>query len=503
MEFGPLLYALLSVTLLYFIISLPSGLYRQKLRHIPTVGGPSLPIISYYGAFRFLFHAREIMQEGYAKYKGGIFKFSELGHWRVIVTGPKLVDEFRRAPESVLSSSEALREMIGLDYTLGLGMIHDPYHVQVIRSRLKGDLGSSFHEVRDEIVASLNDELRSGSDGNWSRVPVMKMAYEVVCRASNRLFIGLPICRDPDYCALNKSFARDITACAKVFRITPKFLKPVVARLLPDVSKGIDRGVRHLEPIISKRLRMLEDLGDEWTDRPNDMLQWLIEAARGEERTVRALVIRVLAVNLAALHTTAVSLTMALFYLAAFPQYIGPLRDEVENVVREHGWTKAGLDQMNMVDSFLREVMRASGMSTGTMSRIALKDYTFSDGTFIPAGTHLMTPSGPIFADDTVYPGASEFNPWRFSEMGDQGDHVKLVNTNVNFLSFGHGGHACPGRFFASIKMKMVLAHIVMNYDVKMEREGVIPRSTRIGHICVPSTRAEMLFQQRSPHSRA
>lgn len=38
-----------------------------KLAHIPTVGGPSFPILSYIGAVRYLLHAPEILEEGYAK----------------------------------------------------------------------------------------------------------------------------------------------------------------------------------------------------------------------------------------------------------------------------------------------------------------------------------------------------------------------------------------------------------------------------------------------------
>lgn len=34
------------------------------------------------------------------------------------------------------------------------------------------------------------------------------------------------------------------------------------------------------------------------------MLQWLMDAARGEERTVKALVLRLLTVNIAAIHTS-------------------------------------------------------------------------------------------------------------------------------------------------------------------------------------------------------
>lgn len=38
-----------------------------KLYHIPTVGGTSLPLLSYIGARRFVRQSKDIVQEGYRK----------------------------------------------------------------------------------------------------------------------------------------------------------------------------------------------------------------------------------------------------------------------------------------------------------------------------------------------------------------------------------------------------------------------------------------------------
>lgn len=40
------------------------------------------------------------------------------------------------------------------------------------------------------------------------------------------------------------------------------------------------------------------------------------------------------------------------------PEYIRPLREEVESIVKEHGWTKTSIFKMRKLDSFLREVQR-------------------------------------------------------------------------------------------------------------------------------------------------
>jgi hypothetical protein len=54
-----------------------------------------------------------------------------------------------------------------------------------------------------------------------------------------------------------------------------------------------------------------------------------------------------------------------LYYLLAHPEYIEPLRQEVEATVAEEGWTKAGMDKMRKIDSFIRETQRIASDSIG------------------------------------------------------------------------------------------------------------------------------------------
>lgn len=109
------------------------------------------------------------------------------------------------------------------------------------------------------------------------------------------------------------------------------------------------------------------------------MLSWLIDYAKGEERTVRNLVLRVLVLNFAAIHTSSTvsrlieptnaclliflkSITHALFQVAANPQYAAMLREEVESVVTAEGWSHTALDKMHKLDSILKECLRSYGV---------------------------------------------------------------------------------------------------------------------------------------------
>jgi len=365
-------------------------------------------------------------------------------------------------------------------------------------------------DVRDETACAFADEIRNVHAGDdWVSVRPKDMISQIVCRVANRIFVGLPVCRDPDYLAVNKGFTMNVVLGSALIKLFPRFMKLFVAKFCTNIPGSIDRVVRHLEPIIADRLLRVKDVNrdhrNEEKDHPSDLLQWLIESAPdGPERTVSALALRVLVVNFAALHTTSTMLTHTLYYLAAHPEHAEVLRGEVERVVQDEGWSKAALGNMHLVDSFLREVGRVTGLGAISINRKAIQDYTFSDGTFIPKGTFLAAASLPIHLDDQHYANPEVFNPWRFATGFDgqsqTGGKEHLVKTSDHYLLFGHGRHACPGRFFAAAMLKTILAHVVTTYDVRFPDgmgANAVPPPTWISASMVPNRRAEVLFRER------
>jgi hypothetical protein len=58
-------------------------------------------------------------------------------------------------------------------------------------------------------------------------------------------------------------------------------------------------------------------------------------------------------------------LTQVLCRLLSNPEYFEPLRREAEVVIEEEGWTKAGIDKMCKLDSFVRETQRIDSLGGG------------------------------------------------------------------------------------------------------------------------------------------
>jgi len=267
---------------------------------------------------------------------------------------------------------------------------------------------------------------------------------------------------------------------------------------LTNVPTQIRRGSKHVVPVIEDRQRYIGEYGKNWDGKPKDMLSWLMDEASPAEMSARNLTLRMMSINFVAIHTSSMAFTHALYHLAAMPHYIQPMREEVEAVVNKEGWTKSALSKFHKIDSFLKEAQRLN-VGSSNMTRIALKDFTFTDGTFIPKGTNVSI-AAEMHRDENNYANPEIFDGFRFADMGlSAGDSGKyqMVATSPDHLVFGHGRHACPGRFFAANELKMMMAHLVLTYDVKLENEGVRPPNLWFTSVCVPGEKVEVLFRKR------
>ena len=81
---------------------------------------------------------------------------------------------------------------------------------------------------------------------------------------------------------------------------------------------------------------------------------------------------------------------------------------------------------------------------------------------------------------------------------GSAGKKVGMVSLSQDFLSFGLGRHACPGRYLAACALKLMFAHIVTTYDVKLEIEGARPKDMWVMGSCLPNPKANVLFRKRA-----
>lgn len=72
-------------------------------------------------------------------------------------------------------------------------------------------------------------------------------------------------------------------------------------------------------------------------------------------------------------------------------------------------------------------------------------DYTFSNGTTVTKGAHVVAPVIGIHRDESIYSNALEFDGFRFARMRVQdpeSQKYNMVSTSLEWLQFGTGQHA-------------------------------------------------------------
>ncbi|KAJ7133809.1 cytochrome P450 [Mycena filopes] len=494
-------------------------LSSRKKSPIPALVGSKGVLSSYGAAVNVLRNATEVITEGYYSGRDGVYRFPTLFRWDYIAYGKKRLLEIGSAPEHILSFQEGVAEGLQIRFTMGAALTDNPYHVSAIRSSLTRNLARCFPEVRDEIVHSFSHIL--GESKEWKLIEVLPTTMQVVARTSNRLFVGRPLCRDPEYLQLNIDYTVTIFTRGQMIALFPTVLKPFVAPLLSTRKSSLRHALKFLGPILEDRLEKETQYGRDWVDRPNDLISWLLDLAEESERTAPALALRILATNMAAIHTSSTTLTAALYDLAAHPEHFLPMREEAERVVATEGWTKVALNNMYKIDSFLRESQRLNGSGPIAMTRrvVAKDGFTFSDGTKVPFGAFISVPGTTTHYDQGNYENAETFDGFRFSRArelqhnaksataakvddpdADEGSFFNrhMVSTAPDHVVFGHGRHACPGRFFAATELKAMLAHLLINYDVKAETEGVRPPDMVFGMLRMPGPKGRIWVRRRS-----
>ncbi|KAI5830576.1 hypothetical protein K523DRAFT_371757 [Schizophyllum commune Tattone D] len=445
-----------------FLVTLAFVAYRwavarasssSEMNAIPAAGRSGL-LGSYISAVQFLRDAPAFLQDGYVKYKGRAFRVPHLTHWTIIVSG-NLIDEFFQLPSKVASLQDAVREMLQADYTLGRTLITNPYHIPLVR-KLRNRIDAYFPGVHEELVRVVDREL-SSSSGEWVRVEGFNLMLTAFGHASNRVLVGPALCRDDRFISICIEYSHEVIKAAALLYVLPKWCKPY-----------------------------------------GDMLDWILERADVSESDVISLTRRILTLNFAALHTTTLTFTHALYHAAAHPAYADALREELMPVYRTD-WTWSALDALPVLNSFLKETQRLEGLGCLSLARKARESFTLSDGTTVPAGAFVAVAGTAVHRDSDDFEDPLAFNPWRFAHE-DQGfaRAQNITNTSPTHLAFGHGRTACPGRFFAAMEMKTLLAHLVIHYDIKFDGDGGRPPNKWFSIHCIPDPHANLMFKRRA-----
>jgi cytochrome P450 len=122
-----------------------------------------------------------------------------------------------------------------------------------------------------------------------------------------------------------------------------------------------------------------------------------------------------------------------------------------------------------------------------------------SDGTFLPRDT-ISAVASTRHWDAKYYSDPEKFDGYRFLKMRQEPGKenvAQFVSTSPNHLGFGHGQHACPGRFFASNEIKIILCHLLLKYDWRLIQGQPPPKIRVHGWMLIADTTSKLEIRRR------
>ncbi|KAH7042706.1 cytochrome P450 [Macrophomina phaseolina] len=397
--------------------------------------------------------------------------------------------------------------------------LQDGVFSEVVRVKLTQSLAKLTPILSAEASASIEDLFPATQEWTTPDTPFYSLALQLVARVSSRAFLGERLCRDKDWLRISIAFTRDIFAAVPVLRAYPPLLRPLVRPFLPEVRriKALQAAAtRIIEPELRRRRKerealrasgMAEGEGEQRTERPLDSLQWIdeVSASRSSGYDV---VVGQLSLTIVSLHTTTAALANVMYDLVARPALIAELRREIVDVLGQSGagcWEKTTLARLRLMDSVLKESQRLAPTGTLNVRRRTHAPLRLSDGTRIPAGAMLTVPVLPMWGEE-LYAGGQEYDGRRFLKLRERPGNEnrwQFVTTAPDMYAFGHGRHACPGRFFASNELKIVLVHLLMKFDWRFAGEGqgieARPKTVVTVESFRPDPTVKLAYRARTP----
>jgi cytochrome P450 len=515
------------VVLLCYIVWRISFSSAPRLpKGLPIIGARKGDWFPYWQAtLRNSLNVKKAALDGYQQYpnQAAILPVAGPGGASFIVLPASETQFVTEQPESVLNLRAVIIQGLLYRYTVADNFIvSNAAHQHLITTTLTNQIGNLLSALNEE-TAFCFEQLWGSDTKTFRDVGVWDTLGRVVGEVTNRAFVGLPYCRDPALLKAGLGFARCLPLSARFLSFVWEPLRPLASPLLTLPNRIFERRFTNiLLPEIERRLRhridhMKDDKEKSAADK-NDFLQWSIEQAiaSGDPRMwkPRTLAGRVLLLNLVSIHTSSLTITnLILDLISSKAEVLDELRTEITSVLAETQgiWTKSAMYKMEKLDSVFRESARLNTLTAVALRRVVVaKDgLTTPSGVHIPRGNFCAVPSLAVLTDANKYPSPESFHPFRFVDLRrdvNSGvrlpDHVERSRmsfpaTSNDYLAFGNGRQACPGRFFAAAELKLMLAYILLHYDFQMLAKR--PSDSWVGILRIPSPSAKVRVKRRKP----
>lgn len=166
------------------------------------------------------------------------------------------------------------------------------------------------------------------------------------------------------------------------------------------------------------------------------------------------------------LESTSGVTTMMTYYTLINPHYKERLLDEItKNFSDVSQLTLEKLNQMELLNAFVKEVLRMASPVITVMPRVATRDHQIGD-LFVKKGTIMNVPFASNNFAYQYHKDPQKFDPERWLKGSESLDKTKA--DPHSFIPFGVGPRTCIGQHFAMIEVRIIFSLFLMKYNYEL-----------------------------------
>jgi cytochrome P450 len=223
----------------------------------------------------------------------------------------------------------------------------------------------------------------------------------------------------------------------------------------------------------------------------NDILSLLLAARdeAGQPMTDEELRDELLTLLFAGHETTASALAWAFYWIDRLPEVKEKLIEEIDSLGSDPD--PSAIAKLPYLNAVCCETLRIYPIAISPFPRILkvpmeIGGYQFEAGAIVVISIYLT------HQREDIYPQPKQFKPERFLER---------QFSPYEYLPFGGSNRRCIGAAFALFEMKLVLANVLSNYELKLASNRPV-KPTRRGLTVAPPTNMRMVVKQKTGDRR-
>ncbi|KAF2463764.1 cytochrome P450 [Lindgomyces ingoldianus] len=352
--------------------------------------------------------------------------------------------------------------MFGFKHTMNK-LEHNTVDRKLVRTRLyarllqvngPGYLDKLFPFLQAKLHAVLQDEVERGisRDDNLF-IPVAQTARLLASKLMAFVFYGDLLASDKVFSDALLRYPKDMIKCMAAFQLTPTFVSPIMHAILTNRGAAMH--------IIQGRLQHIMGPGKKAWNEPKGtkeltILHNMMEMTEDSDYWEPELLSQsLLGIWFAASHQPWMFLDFVLLELCAQPEAQYSLQEELDSHAPS---SYHELERLPLLDIAIR--------------RKALEPYTFSGGSpSVPQNGTVCVSAYNLMHDPHHYPEPNSFKAARFVPKTANDGQQKFTEISEKYPVWGYGSLACPGRFYASLVMKLIVSQILLQYNIRLENE--------------------------------